>query len=150
MGLLVCFNFHRYSLWNEWMTAYTRWLDTGWSWSCTGWTRRPRPPPASLPPFVPSFTGRERRDLPRSSNSRSKRQMMSSWALDLRANRRRGDLCVKVCVAVAVFVAVVVAFVFSSPSRVEVSYSTKWSESCVVAIIVVSSAAASGNSGGGL
>lgn len=53
-----------------------------------------------------------------------------------------------VCKGVAV--AVVVVVVFSSPSRVEVSYSTKWSESFVVAFIVVSSAAASGISGGGL
>jgi hypothetical protein len=53
-----------------------------------------------------------------------------------------------VCKDVAVSVVVVV--VFSSPSRVEVSYSTKWSESCVVAFIVVSSAAASGISGRGL
>ncbi len=52
------------------------------------------------------------------------------------------------CKGVAVSVVVVV--VFSSPSRVEVSYSTKWSESCVFAFIVVSSAAASGISGRGL
>ncbi len=53
------------------------------------------------------------------------------------------------CKGVAVSVVVVVV-VFSSPSRVEVSYSTKWSESCVFAFIVVSSAAASGIRGRGL